>query len=266
VQLREWQDRFQRGVVQPEQSDDRLFPMLLPGSTSKQAQLDIYVNAYVLRLIEALLSNYPALHQLLGDLDFGELGKAYLRQHPPRHASIRWFGDALAEFLARQTPYAAVPVLSELARFEWALRHTIDAADCEPVTAQALQAVAPECWGALLFATHSSVTVLHLHWNTLQIWQALTDKLAPPAPEQIAMGCIVYRQADLVSSWRSATSLELAALECLVAGGSFADICEVVARLTPAPEDSSAISAGLLRLWVEQRLIAFRNVPPRTGE
>ena len=43
------------------------------------------------------MSNYPALHRLLGDQDFGKLCSDYLRQHPPVHASIRWFGDAMLQ-------------------------------------------------------------------------------------------------------------------------------------------------------------------------
>jgi len=259
VRLREWQQRFQQSVVQPQHRDETLMDALQPGSISRQLQFDIYRNAYVFRLIDALLSNYPALHQLLGDHDFKQLGEAYLDRHPPAHASIRWFGDAMAGFLAGCTPYSGVPVLSELARFEWALRHTIDAADCEPITAAALQAIAPEQWGALRFALHPSITVLPLQWNTPQIWRALTTGQTPPEPEPGATHWIVYRQPDLVSSWRSVAEPELAALRCVAAGGSFADICERVAQHSPALDAGAAASASLLRLWVEQGLIFVRS-------
>lgn len=259
MRLREWQDRFQQSVVQPGQVDAMLLASLLPGSTGKQTQFDIYRNAYVIRLVEALRSNYPGLHQLLGDDDFAAMGRSYLARHPPTHASIRWFGDALAEFLEQRPSYAGLPVLSELARFEWALRHTIDAADAGVVTVESLQSIAPEHWGDLRFALHPSATVMVLQWNTPQIWQALTAGQVPPAPEKRAMNWLVHRQPDLAGAWRSVSELELAALHCLAGGGSFSDICEAVAVVAPAESESALKCAEILRLWVEQGLISIRH-------
>jgi hypothetical protein len=259
VQLREWQDRFQRNILQPEEYDQVLLENLLPGATSQQIQFDIYSNAYVIRLLEALLSNYPALHQLLGDRDFGEMGRAYLAKNPPSHASIRWFGDSLAQFLEQHAPYDGLPILSELAGFEWALRHTIDAADVELTSVEGLQGIAPGKWGELQFALHPSATVLALQWNTPEVWQALTDEKVPPEPEQKVMVWIIYRQPDLVSAWRSVSSLELVVLECMTAGGTFSDMCEVVDRAVPDQDESALRSAELLHLWVEQGLISQRK-------
>lgn len=259
MRLREWQDRFQRRIFQPEKYDESLFENLAPGSTTKQIQLEIYSNAYVIRLVDALRSNYPMLHQLLGDIDFSAMGKNYLDQHPPTHASVRWFGNSLALFLERQAPYDGLPILSELARFEWALRHTIDAADAEILTVESLQAIAPELWGELLFVLHPSASIMALQWNAPQIWQALSDEQAPPEPEKRAMTWIVYRQPDLVGVWRSVSDLELTALDCMANGGSFADICEVVDRMAAADGESALKSAELLRAWIEQGLISVRH-------
>tara|TARA_R110001592_G_scaffold246577_1_gene508461 strand:- start:11552 stop:12334 length:783 start_codon:yes stop_codon:yes gene_type:complete len=258
VQLREWQERFQRRIFQSQQPDEVLLENLLPGSTSKQAQLEIYSNAYVIRLVEALRSNYPALHQLLGDRDFDSMGVAYLRQYPPTHSSIRWFGHALAKFLQSEKPYAGLPIMSELASFEWALRHTVDAADTERLTIESLQAIVPECWGELRFVLHPSASVMALQWNTPPLWQALTAEQLPPEPVKQMMNWIVYRQPDLVAAWRSVFELEMAALDCLARGETFSDICEVVARLVPDAGDSALRSAELLRSWVEQGLISIQ--------
>tara|TARA_R110001599_G_scaffold337686_1_gene556187 strand:- start:5446 stop:6228 length:783 start_codon:yes stop_codon:yes gene_type:complete len=259
MQLREWQRRFQQRILQPQQPDEALFASLLPGSTSRQAQLEIYSNAYAIRLVEALRSNYPALHQLLGDRDFDSMGIAYLRQHPPTHSSIRWFGDALAQLLQREKPYAGLPIMSELASFEWALRHTVDAADTERLTVESLQAIVPECWGELRFVLHPSASVMVLQWNTPPLWQALTTGQLPPEPVKQPMNWIVYRQADLVSAWRSVSELEMAALDSLARGEQFSDICEAVARLVPDAGESALRSAELLRSWVEQGLISIRR-------
>lgn len=259
MQLREWQDQFQQRIFQPQQQDEVLFANLLPGSTSKQAQLEIYSNAYVIRLVEALRSNYPALHQLLGDRDFDSMGRTYLRQNPPTHSSIRWFGNALAKFLQSEQPYADLPIISELTSFEWALRHTVDAADADRLTVETLQAIVPECWGELRFVLHPSASVMVLQWNTPPLWQALSAEQVPPEPVKQMVNWIVYRQPDLVAAWRSVSDLEMAALDCLARGENFSNICDAVARSVPDIGEGALRSAELLRSWVEQGLISIRH-------
>lgn len=257
MRLREWQRRFQQNVLQPEVVDQVLLHNLSPGSINKQAQIDIYRNAYLIRLVDALRSNYPALHHILGDRDFDMMGRRYLKQCPPTKASIRWFGNSLSHFLEKQVPYDGLPALSELARFEWALRHTIDAADSKVVRVETLQAILPEHWGALRFALHPSATIMKLQWNTPQVWQALSDGVPPPDPDRQAMTWLIHRRPDRVGAWRSVSALEQAALDCLARGGCFSDICEVVSESLSAGEDCASQSAQLLRLWVEQGLISI---------
>src|SRR5690242_17143101 len=68
-------------------------------SVSSSTRLAIYADAYRLRLIEALESNYPVLAQLLGTDQFATIARYYIEAHPSQHYSIRWFGHRLAEFL-----------------------------------------------------------------------------------------------------------------------------------------------------------------------
>ena len=82
-------------------------------------RLGIYAGAYGSRLIDALQSSYPALAALLGEEDFQALGAEYVRTHDSPYFSIRDYGDALEEFLGTHPRYAGVPLLSELARWEW---------------------------------------------------------------------------------------------------------------------------------------------------
>src|SRR5262249_50106553 len=84
-------------------------------------RLAIYGGAYRSRLGEALESNYPALAKLLGAADFGTLANDYVTAHDSPYFSVRYYGDALPQFLATHEEYAAAPVLAELAQWEWAM-------------------------------------------------------------------------------------------------------------------------------------------------
>src|ERR1700722_9523032 len=109
-------------------------------------RLGIYGDGYCARLNEALQSNFPVLTELLGEADFETLGAAYVRSHDSPFFSIRYYGNALADFLANDARYAGAPVLAELARWEWAMTEVFDAADADPIGIEALSHVAPERW------------------------------------------------------------------------------------------------------------------------
>jgi len=264
MQLHEWQDVFQRNILCPDtELRNKMLPWLNPTGASPEKRLGVYIDAYVLRLTETLRSNYPALHQLLGDNDFEALSRRYLSIYPSAHASIRWFGDRLAALLKDCEPYSGIPSLSELADFEWALRHTIDAADHDSLVPDDLQAIEPGAWAELSFNLHPSLTILRLDWNVIPIWRALSDEISsnrtPPKPVLQPGLWLIYRQPDLVSAWRSTSPLEIAALEGVRRGLTFADQCEELGSQVRDIETVPQIAATFLRAWAEQGLLAFRQ-------
>src|SRR5580692_8428279 len=120
-------------------------------------RLAIYGGGYRARLVEALQANFPVLTELLGEADFEKLGSAYVRSHDSPFYTIRYYGNALADFLASDSEYEGAPVLAELARWEWAMSEVFDAADADSIGVGDLARVAPEEWADLRFELHSSV-------------------------------------------------------------------------------------------------------------
>lgn len=220
-------------------------------------RLAIYGDGYALRLIEALQSNYPALAKLLGEEDFAALGRAYVRRHDSSFTSIRYYGAALAEFLASDAEYAEIPVLAELARWEWAMTLAFDAADADTIAADALAAVGPTDWPALRFEWHPSVQRLDLFWNAPQIWKSLAadDVIDRPVPEVKAAASpwLLWRQ-DLQTWFRSMDVAEASALDTALGGGCFADICAVLATHF-SEQEIPAKAAGYLGNWMASGLI-----------
>jgi hypothetical protein len=218
-------------------------------------RLGIYRNAYRVRLIEALDDTYRVLHGVLGDEVFAALGEEFVAAHPSVHRSIRWYGSELAEFLARQPPYAEQPILAELALLEWTLAEVFDAPDAEPQARAALSLIDPSAWGELRFSFHPSLRRLHLLWNTAAVWQTMTRGDAPPQPvcgEQ-AVPWLLWRQ-NLQNYFRSMSADEAAALDSALRGESFGDICEALAGWL-ADDQIPLRAAGLLAAWADSGMI-----------
>ncbi len=224
-------------------------------SFALETRLGIYAGAYGSRLIDALESSYPALAALLGEQDFQALGAEYVRAHDSPYFSIRNYGDALEEFLRTDAGYADVPLLAELARFEWTLGAVFDAADAEPLTAAALARVAPADWAELRFTFHPSVRRVALAWNAPQLWKALTEGGERPQLELAAapVEWLAWRQ-DLRTWFRSLAAAEAAALDAARAGRGFGELCELLAA-THGAHQAPAEAAALLAVWLGAGLI-----------
>ena len=218
-------------------------------------RLAIYGGGYGARLTEALQMNFPVLAALLGEGDFETLSAAYIRTHDSTFTSIRYYGEALPEFLAQNPTYAAVPVLTELARWEWAMTETFDAADATVVAANVLASVSPEQWSDLRFDWHPSIRRLALSWNVPQIWKAVTNETARPEADLAAEpGQWLLWRRGLDTYFRSLASPESAALDAARAGRSFGDVCDLLCRWVSETE-APAHAAGYLREWLQSELI-----------
>jgi hypothetical protein len=218
-------------------------------------RLAIYAGAYRSRLADALAANFPALAKLLGEADFRTLADEYVRAHDSPFFSIRYYGDALAQFLTARENYAAAPVLAELARWEWAMTSAFDAADVTPLAHEALARLPPSQWAQLRFALHPSIQRLTLRWNVPQLWQALTDDSERPAASLAAepLEWLVWRQ-QLSTYFRSLPRTEAAALDGALRGWPFGELCELLCtELGDAAAPAQA--ASLLRGWVAAGLI-----------
>ena len=240
---------------------------LLSGDTAVEARvvgtprvpvatrLGIYAAAYRSRLAEALESNYPALAKLLGEADFAALAADYIAAHDSPYFSIRYYGDALARFLATREDYAAAPVLAELAQWEWAMTAVFDAADVPPLSAGGLARIPPMQWARLRFRWHPSVQRLALCWNVPQLWQALSDDGERPKMTLAAVPTqwLLWRE-NLTTYFRSLPKIEASVLDAARSGWPFAELCTLLCEELGESE-AAAQAATLLRGWIAAGLI-----------
>lgn len=213
--------------------------------------LRIYQHAYTSRLAEALRDNFGVLPQIMGDEAFDALAQAYIRVHPSRHPSIRWFGHRLAEFMSQREDLVPHPAFVDLARMEWALRAAFDAADAEPLAAQALAGLAPADWPRLVLLPLPSLQLLELQWNVEPAWRAFKefDPLVDAEPEleepqPVAHGLLVWRQG-LETRWRALEGLPLHLLHQALQGAAFAQLCDTAQRAQGEAQAVPAVVAEL---------------------
>jgi len=223
-----------------------------PDEAFRNTRLGVYYDAYRLRLIEVLGSDFETLKAFAGEAAFDSLARAYIDAHPSEFRNVRWFGGRLASFLREDARYRDRPVLAELADFEWTLGLAFDAPDAPALAFDDLAALPPESWATIAFQAHPSLHSLALRWNIPALWNAIERRETPPEPvssgESITVA--VWRK-DYNSHFRSLPDDEARMLRAAMDGASFPEMCERLA-LEHGEDAAAARAAELLRGWVDQ--------------
>jgi hypothetical protein len=108
------------------------------GRVPATVRVDIYRNAYRMRLRECIETDHEMLGLYLGDALFDEMVATYVPTHPSRATSLRHFCDRLPAYLATTPPFSESPQVASLAGFERLLMDAFDAADAPRVTRDAV--------------------------------------------------------------------------------------------------------------------------------
>ena len=225
-------------------------------------RLAVYAEGYRVRLIEALGEELPALSAYMGESLFRTACHRYLEAHPSTCRNLRWYGAGFADWLAATAPWQDVPLLAEIARFEWTLSLAFDAPDEPPATMSDLMARHPDAWAGLHFALHPAAHLLDLHGNAPEMRSAADagGALPPASYSDRAVTWLIWRE-NLVPHFESLADREAQALRAAAAGASFGEVCEITASGGRA-ESAASAAAGWLGSWLARGLLCLATEHP----
>lgn len=230
-----------------------------------ESRLNIYGNAYILRLTEALATNYPFLKSCLGESSFNTLAINYIQKYPSQYRSIRWFGDNLSEFMKNQIEYQSSYYLYEIAKLEWILTLVFDAKDRAIFSLDDMTSIDPADWPDIKFKFHPSVRQDEFKWNIVEFWQSCLNQEKPISLKEYhePISWIFWRK-DLMNHFHSLSKHESWALNVAMAGATFGEICEGLCQYMNE-SDVGTTAASVLKNWIASGLISNIFIPP-TGE
>jgi len=226
------------------------------GEVDAVTRLAIYRNAYRIRLQETIDTDHPVLGTYLGDDLFEQMVAGYIDNYPSKYNSLRQFADRLPEFLLATEPFSQWPWIAELARFERMLLVAFDAADSERARSETLQEIAPDLWPELQVVFHPSVQLFETTWNAVDMWQALKAEGTPPEPVQEAATWALWRNAELLTEFRSLDAAEVCLLQGCLRGENLAVVCESLCEFLD-PEDISPVLVNTLLQWLQDGLVRY---------
>jgi hypothetical protein len=160
--LTRFQDGFAQALLAP---DPAAAPGLAPeiAVLARQPGFAVYRNTVMKGCIDALQANYPAVARLVGEEWFGAAAAIFVREQLPAQATLLYYGEAFAGFLARFPPAAELPYLPGVARLDRCWTESHAARDESALAPAALAGLAPDALVA---------TVLHPHAAARWVWFA----------------------------------------------------------------------------------------------
>lgn len=204
-------------------------------------RLDVYRNAYYIRLQEALAHDFPILLAVMGDDVFGREMASYLQAHPSTASSLRYIGQHLSQWFYQHNK----PELADVAKLEWAVLKAFDAADAEVMLSESLQSILPEHWEQLRFTLQPSVTLLKTSINAMSLWSAHLKKAPLPDIQFEHSESLVVSRASDGPVVRAIPPTHYIFYEALAESRTLGEVCEYLARIEPQ-SDVSYIAAQCL--------------------
>lgn len=198
-----------------------------PPSGTAARRWEIYRNAYLIRLVEAIDNDYPAIARITGPTPFHALCHRYLTAFPPHSHDIGRAGQRLAEYLPRDPVTMDLPFLPELARFEWALAEAIGAPDAEPLHWSDLAGLSAEQLADSSLRLSPATVFIPSRWPLAALWLAKDQPdSAVDVPLDVQSSAILVSRQGLEPRWRSIDSDERALVEGASRGATPASLLE----------------------------------------
>lgn len=252
MRLHQLQKSFQQYLMAGE-ADVTVLEEITPITQGDVAdRLNIYHHAYRSRVRDALSTQFPNLHKLLGDDDFNRHVDKFIARYPSPHRNMRWLGDKLSHFFQEETPDK--PILSNMANFEWHLGRAFDSQDLATLTIQDLAAFSPEQWADLWFEWHPSVYLGQSQTNVIPIWMLLENNDHANIEVLIEQTNYLVWRKELVSQFKSLSQLEADAITYMMQNHTFGELCDY---LTEYMDEEIVLpyAAGLLSDWLQQDML-----------
>ena len=253
MKLAELQNDFQRALFDTECKGADWISESARGLSARD-RLDIYYNAYRLRLIDVLLDTFEHTAIYVGDNWFNQLAADYVQSHPSTYKNIGLYGQAFPQFLAERL--AEDKEVSELALMDWKLRRAFDGADSAVMTLDDLQQLASEGSEICLQPVPTLTTCTH-EFNTLEIWHAIDQDETPPVVTQLPdpVDLLIWRKGHS-PHFRSLSIIESAAITYLSFADSLDDIGAALEK--DFPDVDVATEFGLmLHRWLDDEIIGI---------
>jgi hypothetical protein len=169
--------------------------VVLPSdSMTPSERVGVYHGMYLMRMEEALSTDYPVIRYYLGDAGFSQLVEEYVERYPSRSYTLNRLGDHLPRFFADRPAHQQAELLQDLARLELAMTKVFDEQESPVLRVEELEAIPPESWGEARLRPIAAFRLLAFKYAVVPHLVAYHDDRPSPSPRRRASWVALYRR------------------------------------------------------------------------
>ena len=174
---------------------DRLGEVVLPSdSMTSSERVGVYHGMYLMRMEEALETDYPIIRYHLGEASFAQLVEDYVQRYPSRSYTLNRLGDHLPQFILEDPDLPQAEFLHDLARLELAMTQVFDEQESPMLGAEELEAVSAESWEEARLRPIAAFRLLSFRYAVVPHLVAHHDDRPSPSPRRRASWVALYRR------------------------------------------------------------------------
>ena len=233
---------------------ERLSDVVLPSHSMTSAErIGVYHGMYLMRMEEALETDYPVIRYHLGDHQFGHLVREYVQRYPSTSYTLNRLGDHLPQFFLDDSEWPEAAFLHDLARLELAMTDVFDEEESPVLGATELEAVPTEMWDESRLLPVPAFRLLAFKHAVIPNLVAYHEDRPSPSPRRRATWVALYRRDYSVLRLELARA-EYDLLKAIVSGAPLGE-----ALATAAASKSQRQQAKVFRwfrTWISEGLFA----------
>ena len=174
---------------------ERLSEVVLPSHSMTSAErVGVYHGMYLMRMEEALETDYPVIRYHVGDHQFSHLVREYVDRYPSTSYTLNRLGDHLPQFFLDEPEWREAAFLHDLARLELAMTEVFDEAESTVLGANELEGIPPEAWEGARLKPISAFRLLALKHAVVPTLVAYHEDRPSPSPRRRATWVALYRR------------------------------------------------------------------------
>jgi hypothetical protein len=247
------------GLVPPDRVEEIIRPT---DRLTGVERVGIYQGMYLLRMEEALESDYPGLQHLLGPRRFFALVREYVQVHPSVSYSLNRLGDFFPDFVGRAEGLPRRAFCHDLARLELAVAQVFDGEESPVLASEAIARVPEDAWERARLRTVSAFRLLALDYPVNAYLQSVRDEDHRHPPRRRGKSYVAVYRRDYAVYRLDLTHSAHKLLEALAGGVALGDAvgAAVAMRGRRAPKADDLFR--WFRQWVAAGLFQAVDVLP----
>jgi len=231
---------------------ERLSDVVLPSHSMTSAErVGVYHGMYLMRMEEALETDYPVIRYHLGDHQFGHLVREYVQRYPSTSYTLNRLGDYLPQFFLDDPEWPEAAFLHDLARLELAMTEVFDEEESPVLGATELEGVPTEMWDESRLLPVPAFRLLAFKHAVIPNLLAYHEDRPSPSPRRRATWIALYRRDYSVLRLELARP-EYDLLKAIVSGAPLGEALATAAA-SKSPRQQTKVFRWF-RTWISEGL------------